>query len=106
MGDLSFEFTAQLWPWDARVDSWVFVTVPEDVSDEIADVADAGPRRGFGAVKVRVSVGATTWTTSIFPSKEQAAYVLPVKKAVRTARGLAVGDTVTIALEVLVGELG
>lgn len=101
MPDLSFEFSAQLWPWDSRVDSWVFLTVPEDVSDEIADVAEMGPKRGFGAVKVRVRIGATVWTTSVFPSKEQAAYVLPVKKAVRTAHGLSVGDVVTVGLDVL-----
>ena len=83
-----YRFTASLWPWDAKGDgSWWFVTVPDDVSDDIEERhgADAG---GFGSIKVEVTVGATTWRTSLFPSSEQRAYVLPMKKAVRTAEEL------------------
>ncbi|GAB3828108.1 hypothetical protein GCM10027610_012430 [Dactylosporangium cerinum] len=33
-------FEGELWSWDARrADSWVFVTLPEDESEEIRDVA-------------------------------------------------------------------
>ncbi len=61
--------------------------MPDDVSDDIEERhgSDAG---GFGSIKVEVTVGATTWRTSLFPSKEARAYVLPVKKAVRTAEAL------------------
>ena len=44
---------------------------------------------GFGSVRVEVTVGETVWRTSLFPSAEAGAYVLPVKKAVRVAEGLA-----------------
>ena len=40
-------------------------------------------------MRVEVTVGATVWRTSLFPSAEAGAYVLPVKKAVRVAEGLA-----------------
>ena len=55
----------------------------------------------FGAVRVRVTVGATTWSTSVFPDSKQGSYVLPVKKAVRVAEGLDDGDDVEVTLEVL-----
>ena len=53
-------FTAPLWQWDARSDdSWWFVTVPPDESDQLADLPL--PPRGFGSIRVRVTVGSTTW---------------------------------------------
>lgn len=94
-------FDAELWEWDARrADSWVFVSLPADASDEIRDRA-GGPRRGFGAVKVRVTVGDSTWLTSIFPDKASGCYVLPLKRAVRTAEALDTGDVATVRVELV-----
>jgi hypothetical protein len=96
-------FTAGLWLWDARrSDTWTFVTVPPDVTTAIEDEADAlGPRAGFGSVKVRARIGVTVWRTSVFPDKESGCFVLPVKRVVREANGVAVGDEVTVILEVV-----
>ena len=92
-------FDAELWIWDARrEDSWTFVSLPTDVSEEIRDLA-GGARRGFGSVRVRASVGATTWTTSIFPGS--AAYVLPIKRAVRKAERIEAGDTAKVTVELI-----
>jgi hypothetical protein len=97
------EFDAELWIWDARRDdSWTFVTLPTDASDEIRDRAAAtGPRRGFGSVRVRVTVGTTTWTTSIFPDGARGAYVLPIKRAVRKAESLDEGDVAGVTVELI-----
>jgi hypothetical protein len=95
-------FDAELWVWDARrADSWVFVSLPVDVSEEIRDLTGAGERRGFGAVRVRVGLGGSEWTTSIFPDAKRGLYVLPVKRAVRKTEGLDAGDTATVTVEVL-----
>jgi hypothetical protein len=95
------EFAAEVWLWDARrVDTWTFVSLPADVAERIRDAA-GGVRRGFGSIRVRVTVGLTTWTTSIFPDGEHDTFVLPIKKAVRKAQKLDVGDTAEITLEVL-----
>ncbi len=86
---MEIEFRAELWRWKAREatsSSWFFVTLPKEASDEIED--RFGGLRGFGSVRVEVTVGATTWRTSIFPSSEHEAFVLPLKMAVRTAEGL------------------
>jgi hypothetical protein len=98
---VAYVFDAELWIWDARRnDSWTFVSLPADVSEEIRELT-AGPRRGFGAVRVRVLVGATTWRTSIFPDSARERYVLPVKRAVRKAESLDAGDVVTVTVELL-----
>jgi hypothetical protein len=91
-------FDAELWLWDARrADTWTFVSLPARESEEIRDLA-GGLRRGFGSVRVRVTIGSSTWATSIFPGSE-AAYVLPVKRSVRAAEGIDVGDTATVTVE-------
>jgi hypothetical protein len=94
-------FDAELWIWDARRgDSWTFVTLPVEASEEIRDLTD-GPRRGFGSVRVRAAIGGSTWTTSIFPDGTRNAYVLPVKRAIRRAESLDAGDTATVTVELL-----
>ena len=95
------EFDADLWIWDARKgESWTFVTLPVEASEEIRDLTD-GRRRGFGSVRVRAAIGTSRWTTSIFPDGTRNAYVLPVKKAVRRAEGLDTGDTATVTVELV-----
>ena len=49
-----WSFSAPVWRW--REGSWRFVTVPEDVSDEV-DEAVGDATGGFGAVRVEVTVG-------------------------------------------------
>ena len=93
----SYEFESTLWAWAARKELWVFATLPQDASDEIAD--RPRPPSGFGAVPVRVRLGDSTWETSIFPGVDEAAYVLPIKKAVRAKADVGVGDTVTMIVE-------
>jgi hypothetical protein len=94
-------FDAELWVWDARrADSWTFVSLPADASDEIRDLAH-GPRRGFGSVRARVTVGGSTWATSIFPDSARGSYVLPIKRAIRKAEGLDVGDIATVTVQLI-----
>jgi hypothetical protein len=97
-----FLFDAPVWVWDARkTDVWTFVSLPVEESADIRTLLNefgAGIPRGFGAVRVTATIGATTWRTSIFPSKD-GAYVLPLKKAVRKAEGLAIDDVATVKVE-------
>ncbi|MFC3455317.1 DUF1905 domain-containing protein [Amycolatopsis speibonae] len=94
-------FDAELWVWDARRgETWTFVSLPQDVSEEIREITD-GPRRGFGAVRVQVGIGGSEWTTSIFPDSKRGVYVLPVKKAVRKAEGIEEGDVAKVTVELV-----
>jgi hypothetical protein len=94
-------FDAELWIWDARrVETWTFVSLPTEASEDIRDLA-SGPRRGFGSLRVRVTVGDSTWKTSIFPDSARGSYVLPIKRAVRTAEALHPGDVAAITVELI-----
>jgi hypothetical protein len=92
-------FDSGLWLWDARrADAWVFASLPANESEDIRDLA-GGLRRGFGSLRVRATIGSSTWTTSIFPGR--AGYVLPVKRSIRMAEALDVGDTATVTVELI-----
>ncbi|MFC3504858.1 DUF1905 domain-containing protein [Micromonospora krabiensis] len=93
------DFEAELWVWDARrSETWTFVTLPVEVSEEIRDLV-AGARRGFGSVRVRATVGGSTWATSIFPDRARGSFVLPIKRAIRTAEALDPGDIASVTVE-------
>ena len=93
--DLEWTFEAEVWLWKADA-AWHFVTLPHEVADEIEDAVVE--RRGFGSVRVVVGLGSSEWKTSIFPSKEAESFLLPIKKSVRAAEGLEVGDTCRVRL--------
>lgn len=93
----TFEFAAPLWRYPGA-DGWHFVSLPPEISMEITDIT-AGIRRGFGSVRVAVTVGSTAWRTSIFPDSKTGVYWLPVKQAVRVAERLEVGDQVKAQLQ-------
>ena len=92
-----FEFDAELWLYDGDA-AWHFITVPQDISDEI-DERTVGQKAGFGSVPVHVTVGVTTWSTSLFPDSKRSAYILPVKKDVRRAESIEAGSQVSVRLE-------
>lgn len=100
------DFEGELFRWEGGEGAWHFIRVPREVAEEIDDSV-VGPRRGFGSLKVRATVGGTGWSTSIFPEKQEdggRTYVLPVKKAVRDREGLLADDVVRVELEIIEGE--
>lgn len=98
---VEYTFDAELWLHTGDA-AWHFLTVPHDVSDDI-EARTEEDRRGFGSARVRVTVGRTTWSTSVFPDTKRGTYVLPFKKDVRRAEGVGVGDTVSVRLELVDG---
>ncbi len=92
------EFTADLWLHAKG--SWVFLTVPEDESEDIRELAPSFG--GFGSVRVRVTIGESEWKTSVFPQRSNGLFVLPVKKPIRTKECIDVGDTVEVELALII----
>ncbi|UZN02891.1 DUF1905 domain-containing protein [Cellulomonas sp. S1-8] len=96
------EYEVDVTLWQVENGSWVFAALPFDVADQVDEVT-RGRQGGFGSVRVEVTLGPTTWRTSLFPDKVRETFVLPVKKAVRTAAGVAVGDVVRVRLRLVDG---
>jgi len=90
-----YRFEAEIWQSES-VGSWAFITVPDEASDDIR--LRSGPPAGFGSVRVEVTVGRTTWRTSVFPDAGTGCYVMPFKKSVRRAEDLEPGDLASVSL--------
>lgn len=106
----SWSFSGPLWLWRGKgkgkgkdgtptTTAWHFVTIDGAVADAIR-AASPGRSAAWGSVYVHVSVGATRWQTSVFPSKEVSGFLLPVKASVRKAEKLAEGDVVMLTIAV------
>ena len=83
-----------LYPGDA---GWHFVTLPPDVADELR-ACSAETARAFGLVPVRATLGATSWTTSLFADPSRP----PTCCRSRPPRGgarIEAGDAVTVTIE-------
>jgi hypothetical protein len=98
-------FLAKIWLWttDKAPASWHFVTIEGEAAEAIHALAlmrrlESGRKRGWGAMKVRATIGDTDWDTSIFPAKDVGGWLLPVKAAVRKAEGIVVGDEVSVTV--------
>lgn len=98
--------TLWLWTGGDGGGSWHFLTDDGEAGEEIrAHEAmrrlELGKGRGFGSVKVEARIGQTFWTTSVFPSKPNDGYILPVKLSVRKAEDIVAGDEVSVELTLL-----
>ncbi len=90
-----YRFEAELWRHDGDA-PWHFVTLPSEVAEDIEETTEPRP---FGSVAIRATLGESTWETSLFPDKGGGTYVLPVKRSVRAAESLSIGDVVVVELE-------
>ena len=95
-GRVELEFTGDVWEWRGPAPHH-FVTVPEEESADL-QAASAFVTYGWGMIPVRVTLGETSWTTSLWP--KDGGYIVPLKLAVRRAESIGVGDTVTVRLTV------
>jgi hypothetical protein len=91
----SYHFSAALWLHDDMPGAWYFITLPLDAADEIRATQE---RRGFGSIRVRATIGESTWDTSVFPDTKTDSFLLPVKAAVRRQQEVDEGDLVTVTL--------
>jgi hypothetical protein len=90
------EFEAEVFQWRGP-SPYYFVSVPEPMCDELR-VAARDVSYGWGVVPVTVQIGATSWTTSLFP--KDGGYLVPLKDRVREAEDIAQDDIVQLVLTV------
>lgn len=92
--------TGPLKMWSNDEGRMHFMSVPAELSGEIK-AHSMLIRRGFGSVKVEVTLDGVTWRTSVFPSKDTGGYFLPIKIDVMRKLGFEAGDEVRVELELL-----
>jgi hypothetical protein len=80
--------------------SWHFVALPKSRFKAIR-TGTAGLEAAWGSLRVKATIGKTSWATSIFPDKKRGTYLLPVKAEVRKREGIEQGDAVSVELELV-----
>lgn len=93
-----YKVKAHVWLYPGKA-GWHFITIPkgiaEDINKHFGDL-----KRGWGSIQVIVTIGATSWKTSIFPDKESGSYLLPVKAQVRKEENVVAEHKVDLLLEI------
>ena len=91
---MDVEFSGEIFQWRGPA-PYYYVAVPDE---ESADIKEASSllTYGWGVIPVRVRIGETEWTTSLFPKDGR--YLVPLKDAVRSAEGLGDGDVVSVSM--------
>ena len=90
-----YKVRAAVWVYHGP-SAWHFVNVDAKTSAKIKEL-HSKKRRGFGSVPVEVTIGKTTWKTSIFPDKQSGTYLLPLKSSVRIKEGIFDKDVITFS---------
>jgi len=91
---MELEFSGEIFYWRGPAPHH-FVAVPDAACREIQEVA-ARITYGWGVIPAGVRLGATEWTTSLFP--KDGGYLVPVRANVRKAENLDLGDVVQVRL--------
>ena len=93
---MQLELTGPVFEWRGPA-PYYFVAVPDEGCAAIDD-AKALVTYGWGMIPVTVTMGSTTWTTSLWPKDD--AYVVPLKAAARRAEAVDLDDVVTLRLDI------
>ena len=92
----SIAFDGEIVRWRGPA-PFLFVPVPEALAGEVAYAARLASY-GWGCVPVAARIGATDFTTSLFP--RGGTYMLPVKVAVQRVEQIGPGDRVSVEMRI------
>lgn len=86
----------QIYPVPA---GWHFMVIPKETAEDI-NFFFAHVIRGWRSLPVIVTIGKTTWKTSIFTDTKLDTFLLPLKAEIRKKEELKEGDNIKISLEI------
>ena len=93
-----FTMKSKVWFYSGKA-GWYFLTLAKEPSESIRKTF--GPlARPWGSLPVTVTIGKTSWETSIFPDKKAGAYLLPLKADVRKKEKIAEGDRIAFSIAI------
>ncbi len=93
-----FTIKTKIWLYPGNA-AWHFVTIPQKESKAIQERFGAF-HRGWGSLRVTVTIKNTSWKTSIFRDKKREGYLLPIKADVRRKEGIYARDEIIVRIEI------
>ncbi len=94
---IKYQLKEKIWLYPGKA-GWYFITVPSSMTKEI-DYFFSHQKKGWGSLPVKVSIGQTEWSTSLFPDKKSGSYLLPIKAEVRHKEKLRADTIIEVELE-------
>ena len=94
----SYTIKAKIWLWSGK-GAWHFVTVPPDISSQIKEMFGY-LKASWGSLRARLTIGKTTWETSLFADTKRGGYLIPLKAEIRRKENIQIDDIVEIKIEV------
>ncbi len=95
-----YTMTEKVFLYPGEAANWHFVPVTKKVGQEIKEKFGK-LAKGFGSLPVTVTIGRTTWETSIFPDKYSGSYLLPLKANVRKKEAIVAGEKIEYTIEII-----
>lgn len=95
----TYTLTEKVFIWPGEQGNWHFVYVPKKESVEIKNNFGVYAK-GFRSIPVELTIGHTTWNTSIFPDSHSGCYLVPLKAIVRKREDVYAEDVVTYKLKI------
>ena len=95
-----YTMTEKVFLYPGETANWHFVPITKKIGQEIR-LTYGKSNRGFGAVKVEVTIGKTTWLTSMFPDKYSGSYILPLKAQVRRNEDIYAEDKIKFTIKLM-----
>ena len=93
-----FKCKTKVWLYPGMA-GWHFVTIPVNQGKEIKK--NFGKiARGFGSLRIRATVGKTSWDTSVFPDKKSGSYLLPIKAKIRKKEKIEDRSNINVAITI------
>jgi hypothetical protein len=90
----------KVWLWTGKA-AWYFVSIGVELSETI-NQEFSYLKGGWGSIPVELTVGKTTWKTSMFPNSKTKEYIIPIKSAIRKSEKISENDIISIQIQILV----
>lgn len=95
----SFVIQEKVWKYPGK-GGWSFITLPKNISSEIRSMIPLLQVVGFGFIKIKATVGNSSWNTTLFPTKE-GNYLLSLQSKIRKQEHIQEGDCISVTFELL-----
>lgn len=100
LDEIEFSFKGKIWKYQGKA-VWYFINLPKEESEKIKFFSSPLKKRGWGSMKVSVSIGHSKWRTSIFPDNKKGVYLLPLKADIRKKENLNENDIADVFIQVV-----
>lgn len=93
----TFVIKSEVWRWPG-LGGWYFVYVDRKLNEKIKNL---GTRYGSGFIKIKATLGKTSWDTALFPYKKENVFLISIKSSVRKKEIVEIGDILKIKFELV-----